>query len=490
MTRTIGLLAGIALCLLATMDGHVSAAGSAKCRVSNISPEKRTLSVNCEIGPSSPGRRVLRFLDEFAGIRRLSDRISSVRVTDANGATLPIELRGNGVFAFQNSDANALVNLRYEVNLSRALDPGQYALTSSLGAEAAFLLAADLFPHGLLDASGSLRVEIEVPSEWVVATTERSEAGGFEMSNLRDAVFFLGRLRTQAVNIEDMRVVIAVAGKWEFSDSQIVNLCESVARAQRASLDGRERGTFLVTLAPFPLPMTGLRSAGLARARSVILMLNEGDDRVRTLRLYQRHVAHEMFHFYLPNAFRIKENFDWFWEGFTRYLGLVTLVETKAITLNELLMVVGDEYEAYLVNPARSRTSIVSASPEKFADAANYEIVYRKGLVVAALYDFELRWQSRGKASLNDVVRRLYQGYARLGGEVGNREVLDELRRSGDFGGFITDYVEGVREIALPSMLETYGIVIERVAGSGRPRLAMSSHLSGRQRAFVAGFEK
>ncbi len=445
--------------------------------------------MTCVIAVAQEGRNLLRFLDQFAGIDKLSDRFVAVKLQDASGQPVPVELRGNGLYSFTPGKAARPIELRYDVRLSRPLEPGRYALTSSLGPEAAFLLASDILPEGL-NLVGGLEIEFVAPDGWQVATTEPTDGEHFVISDVSRAVFFLGRLRMRKTEIDGMRLNVAIAGTWEFSDDQIVTLSESIARSQARMIEGRETGTFLVTLAPFPLPLTGLRSAALARANTVILMLNPGNDRTRTVRHYQRHLAHEMFHFYLPNAFRIRENFDWFWEGFTRYLALVTLVQTKAMTFNDLLANVNDEYDAYRVNPLRGGTSLIAASPEKFSDAANYEIVYRKGLVVAALYDLELRWQSRGKESLPGIVKALYQGYARTGREIGNREVLNELSRAGHLSKFIADYIEGVREIALDELLEPYGVIIERNADRGGARLVVGTRLSDRQKTLWAGFQK
>jgi predicted metalloprotease with PDZ domain len=418
-------------------------------------------------------------------------------VRDASGTALPLEIRGNGHYTCDTRDRPAPIVISYEVRLARALEPGQYALTSSLGPEAAFLLAADIFPDLTLAAvgtqgsrlSGTLRVEISPPEGWQVATSEKGEGGVFDVSDPKRAVFFLGRLRGRTLEIGRMRLRIGVTGAWDFSDDQVASLGELLARTQATMVGGAEEGNFLVTLAPFPLPLTGLRSAALARGSTVILMLNPGNDRARTLQHLQRHLAHEMFHFYMPNAFRIRENFDWFWEGFTRYVALVTLAETRTITLDDFLAALGDEYDAYTANPLRGNTSLVSASPEKFSSAASYEIVYRKGMVVAALYDLELRWQSRGKRRLSEIIRTLYQNYARPGREVGNREVLDELKGAGNFSAFLSDYVEGVREIELVGMLAPYGIIIDSGNAQRRPRLAAAPKLSDRQRELIEGLK-
>src|SRR5262249_29398535 len=172
---------------------------------------------------------------------------------------------------------------------------------------------------------------------------------------------------------------------------------------------GRPAGGSLVPLPPFSPPPNGLGSSAITRGRTSVVMLNPSNDAAAPFDHYRRHLAHEMFHFYLPNAFRVRENFDWFWEGAVRYIALVTLARLQLINLREYLDAIGAEYEAYWFNPLRNQVSLIAASPEKFSSAASYDLIYRKGMLVAALYDLELRWQSRGKLNLADVMRSLYQ---------------------------------------------------------------------------------
>ncbi|HMV49008.1 MAG TPA: hypothetical protein PKD31_14725, partial [Blastocatellia bacterium] len=139
--------------------------------------------------------------------------------------------------------------------------------------------------------------------------------------------------------------------------------------------------------------------------------------------------------------------------------------------------------EAYLFNPLRTQVSLLAASPEKFAGAANSDLVYRKGMLVAALYDLELRRQSRGKLNLTDVMKTLYRDYALAGREVGNREILQELNKQGSFARLIRDHIEGVEEINLPETVKPYGLVIERSPSQGnRTELTPARKLTDRQR--------
>jgi predicted metalloprotease with PDZ domain len=494
------------LCLLSAfcfLPAVYGAAPPLTCHITEIAPRSRSLHVSCALSASMPGKWELRFADQFAGLTRLSERIFALKVRDSGGAALPLEIRGDGRYFLTLSGREPQLTISYDLRLARALDPAQYALASSLGPEAGFLMLADALPQvcaeaesGCGEAANPVRLQMHAPDGWQVATTEERRGEFFEITDPQRAVFFLGRLREQEVSAGEMKLRVMTAGAWSFADDRAARLAEAIAREQAALIGSREQGDFLVTLAPFPLPLTGLRSSALTRGRTVVLLLNAADDPARTLAHYQRHLAHELFHFYLPNAFRVRENFDWFWEGFTRYIALTTLLRQRLLTLRDYLDALGEEYEAYAANPLRARLSLIAASPDKFAGPASYELVYRKGMLVAALYDLELRWQSGGRRSLMDVMRALYQDYARSGREIGNREVLAELGKAGDsegsnssstFARFIRDYIEGTREIDLAASIAPYGLVIERNAASrGRPRVGVAKKLSERQKALLA----
>lgn len=438
------------------------------CRVSEISPASRSLAVSCQI-PASERVRV-RFRESFAGIDKLYERITSPRIRDGAGNPITLELRGSGNYSFNAQGASGPVEITWTVKFDRPLEPSQYPLVSGIGPDSAQLYPLDLIPEFTTEGNEPYKIEslqIDAPSGWSVKTIENS-------------AFVLGRVRESAHT--------AMTGVWTFSDDYFSSLVESIARTQAKMMEVPVTENYLVSLAPFPYPLTGLRSAALARERTVVLMLNQGPDGARTRSQLERHVAHEMFHYYLPNSFRVRDNFDWFWEGFSRYTGLLTLIEMKSLTFDDFLGQLLLEYDAYRVNPARNEVSLVTASPEKFANAANYEIVYRKGLIAATLYDLELRWQSRGNKRLIKVIGGLYRDYALKNREIGNREVIEALKIAGDMSQQVMDDIEGTKDIDLIARLEKYGIGLERRLTQGPPKLVVNENLSGRQKELLGQF--
>lgn len=464
------------------------APGQLTCQIKHISPAQRTLNISCAIS-ALPARRVLlRFVDRFAGVEGLSERVYALKVSALQGAPLPLELRGSGWYAFSSTGQS--VTISYEMRLAQALDPGQQALVSSLGAEAGVLMPADLLPRVCADeencatTGARVRLQIAAPEGWQVATTELARDGYFEPAEVERAVFLVGRLRERTARLGAMSLRVALAGRWDFDEQQVFDLAASIAREQATLIGGTETGDFLVALIPFPQPLTGLRSSAVTIGKSAVLLLNAGNNPAQTFAHYRRHLAHELFHFYLPNAFRIRENFDWFWEGFTRYIALLTLLRLRWLNLQEYLDAIQAEYEAYAFNPLRAESSLIAASPAKFANAASYELVYRKGMLVAALYDLELRWQSSGKLSVVDVMRSLYLDYARRGQAVGNTEVLRALGKLGNFTHLIRDDIEGTREIDWLARVKPYGLIVARgVTPRATRELSIGANPSARQRA-------
>ncbi len=461
------------------------------CQISSISPYERSLKVSCTVSDLPiTGKVELRFADRFAGIEGLSERLYGLQIRDTNGQRLLPEILGSGVYRINPANSSQLT-LEYQLRLAEvngiSRDPSKYALTSSLSPQFGFLLLSDVLPNFCAVSKAeceslAVRLKFQLPDEWQVATTEPESFGAFDVADLERAIFFIGKLRRQAITIGQMKIQVALAGDTSLSDVQVNVLVEAIARQQATMMESREQGDFLVTLTPFPIPLTGMRSSALTRGRSIVMMLNPEADARRTLALYQKHLAHEMFHFYLPEAFQARENFDWFWEGSARYVALLTLNRLRFINLREYLDEISFEYETYAANPLRNQVSLIAASQGKFANAASYELVYRKGTLIAALYDLELRTQSDSRKNVMNVLRELYGNYRQR--DIGNREVLATMRKAGKFEKFIQDYIEGTAAIELADLVKPYGLKVETASGS--PRLSVVRNPSLKQNTVLA----
>ncbi len=470
-------------------------AASLYCQITPQLQTERSYKVSCIAANLPAAQKIeLRFLDQFAGSTQLSERVSGLRIKDIDDAKLLPEIYGGGVFRMKTRGDGGLA-FEYEIKPARitgaAADPGKYTLLSSLSGNFGTVLLADILPEICgVNASNcqtsAARLKFILPAEWEVATTERESYGSYEAATPERAVFFLGKLRKKIVNIGGTNLEIALAGDWRLSDIQLALTTATLAQEQSKFMRATPRGNHLVTLMPFPIPLTGLRSAALTRGNSVVMMLNPDNDAPSTLKLYQRLLAHEMFHFYLPEAFQIRENFDWFWEGFARYIGLLTMNRLGWLSRQELWQEMQNEFDYYRINLLRDALSLINASPEKFADAASYNLIYHKGTLVAWLYDLEMRRQNEGRKNITDVVVELYKNYAHTNAPIGNREVLATLRNAGKFDSFIQKYIEGTTSVDLADVLKPMGLSAE--INSSSTRITLSKQLSSAQKKILNSF--
>lgn len=488
-------VAVISLSLSALSTAICQAEPRLTCRFGQIRPVERSLSVECTMAGLVQGKAVaLRFRDRFAGIDRLSERIYGIRATtDGDAGRLPLEIHGDGLYVMTPGNDGEAIQLTYELRLGRALDPSQYGLVSSLGPQSGILHPVDILPQICSEsandcAESPVRLRVDPPDGWKSIISSEAKDGVFEIAQPSSTLILLGQFREREFSAGSMRLRAVIAGAWGFSDEEFFTLAESIAKEQASMIESRESGDYVVTLTPFPLPLTGLRSSGICVGRSAVLMLNQGNVPQQSMGLLRRHLAHEMFHYYLPNVFNVRENFDWFWEGFTRYAAMLTLTRQKLLDLQGYLDAIGEEYESYYYNPLSAHRSLIAASAEKFSNQSMADLVYRKGTLVAALYDLEVRRQSKGALSLVDALKTLYHNYAKQSATVGNREVLTELGRLGDLAGIIRDDIEGVREIDLPERVKPYGLFLEwSRATSGKAKITVAPKASAEKKRILNG---
>lgn len=475
------------LCLLSA----ISYADS--CQISKISPENRSLKIQIQLAAIAPNSQVqIRFLDRFAGIENLSERVSTLRIKDENDQRLLPEISGNGLYHFSSKNS-LIIKINFEMRLvelsGAARDPGNYALTSSLSREAGYLLLSDLLPEICIlnqCLNKELQLSLKLPAEWSAVSTDPKKDDFYLISNWHKSSIFIGKLRSQTFQVNQMKFEVAIAGKQAIRDEEIIKLVQKIAEEQAKILGATNSNNYLFTLAPFPIPLTGLRSSALTRGRTVVMMMNAEPNEKLALKHFQKHLAHEMFHYYLPEEFNVRENFDWFWEGFSRYIALLTLHRLRMFDLPAMLEEMSYEFQFYSSNSLRNKLSLVELSPEKFANPASYELVYHKGTLIAWLYDLELRTQTDGRKNVLTVMRELYQIYGNNKQEIGNREILAVLSKAAKLDSFVSDYIKGTKEIDLTEHLKKYGFSIE----GNITKLSIKPKWSNKQRALIEGLSQ
>ena len=212
--------------------------------------------------------------------------------------------------------------------------------------------------------------------------------------------------------------------------------------------------------------------------------------------------SHEYFHTW--NVKRIKpaaftpydlanENYTrllWAFEGFTSYYDDLALVRCGVIPIEDYLALLGKSISNVLRGSGRLKQSVAESSFDAWIkyyrqdENAPNAIVsyYTKGALIALALDLQLRAGSGGAASLDDVMRLLWQRHGRSGvgvAEDGVFALVEEVgERSGTGSGrrlarWLRKMVEGVKDVPLARLLKPFGITYRMEAAAKGPTLGL-----------------
>jgi predicted metalloprotease with PDZ domain len=234
-----------------------------------------------------------------------------------------------------------------------------------------------------------------------------------------------------------------------------------------------------VLLAPFPQTSDGSRWSAETRGGTVVFLSGRATSKAAGLARLSVPLAHELFHLWVPNALALGGDYDWFYEGFTVYQAMRVSVRLGYLTFQDYLDSLARAYDHYFAQREQDKLSLLDASARRWGGSSAF--VYQKGMLIAALYDLDVRQQSRGKRSLEDVYHQLFRG-RRAGGErrEGNAVVIAALDNV--FGGdeFAQRYIESVNQLDLTTALDAYGLQLIR--NGTRTRITVSNSLNRNQR--------
>jgi predicted metalloprotease with PDZ domain len=220
-------------------------------------------------------------------------------------------------------------------------------------------------------------------------------------------------------------------------------------------------------------------------------------------RTYLGLCSHEYFHTW--NVKRIKpavfapyelqqESYTpllWLFEGFTSYYDDLTLARCGLIDEPTYLTMLGKTVSGVLRGSGRLKQSVAESSFDAWVkyyrqdENAPNSIVsyYTKGSLVALALDLTIRAGTRGKRSLDDVMRALWQRWGRdfyTPGARGGRGVTEEdvdalfdevtglkLRRA------LNQAVRGTEDIPLAKLLTPFGITLTDKRNAAKPSLGV-----------------
>lgn len=304
-----------------------------------------------------------------------------------------------------------------------------------------------LFAHHLFMApsqQGEVRVELtwdRFPENYLIHNSfgsgdsiQRLEPMDWE--EFQSSIFVGGDFRVQEDLLEGNRISLATRGRWiPFEEKEVFQVLKSTLKAQRDFWNDHSQTNFTVTLHPFEQEQgSSFQGTGLTNSFATSVSNNDFTDLQQLVYLFNHELMHNWIGHTIENE--NEEEQYWFSEGFTEYYTF------KNIALNR---VGGAEPESFLssINEAVRNlySSPVRDQPNSQLTYDNFwsnpdygKLPYYRGAVFAFILDMQIKKESGGKFSLDNLMRDLLKR-AREGERLGHSlflEVLDEYWSGGE----------------------------------------------------------
>ncbi len=370
------------------------------------------LAARIELELPRPTDVNLLFRMDFEGYPDLASRLVSL---EAHGPGGPLRAEkasaglGAGHFVI-DAGAAGPVTIDYILDLDLPDDSRLYHRVSQIAADGGHLLARDLLPRVWLGPPHGgpqpARVVFNgLPRDWRVATIEPRAGTGYSVADIIDAVFLVGPLRQQQLNLGPRSLVTAVYGRWPIDDARIFDAISRIAGTlHRIAGDGWARGDYLLGVGRVPTTVPGWSTGGQVIGHSGITCAGGSARPDMEFESWTYTTAHELMHWYIPTGFAFaSEPPSWFAEGLTDYMALKTLLVGGLIDPQAFLDEIDLRWTRYFDSPLYATKSVVDAQ-EDFWNEDTYHYIYDGGALAALLLD--LGFQDRG-ASLERALGEL-----------------------------------------------------------------------------------
>ncbi len=421
-----------------------------------------------------PGK--YRVLDQARSIRQIS-------AVDQSGRTLPMAKISKAQWRIKSGGATAIA-VHYELFADALRDR-----TLHIDDTHAFLSGESVFLYVEELRSKPTTVGFHVPATWHIATgldaidaenavpAHRFAAADYD--ELIDSPFEIGTHERLTFEFEDKQHDIVIWGDCHYDGQRLVNNFAAIVREQTEIFGGAPYERFV-----FQIHCAEGFSGGTEHRHSTIMQvfparLEGSEDNDSGYKVFLGLVSHEMFHTWnvksfipadlVPYDYQTENYTDLLWvvEGTTSYYDDLTLARAQLLTESEYMKRIVDQYTSYRQRPGRNLQSLAESSFDAWikytqptADSTNSTVsFYRKGALVSLMLDMEIRRRTKGQASLDMVMRWLYENFPRdsSGYNSENLESLLAERFGSDFTGFLNDYVRGTVELDLNSALSVVG---------------------------------
>lgn len=465
--------------------------------VSLPSPQTQTLSVSYTIRGLKENSLEVSLPVWRPGKYQVLDPAGSIRTISAKtgkGNPLPIVKIEKSTWVVKTAaPGDDAVTITYDFYANSLSDRTRHVDDTH-----AFLSPASVFIFSPAHRDRALRVKIDAPKDWKVASGLDSVKGDdrtLQAANydvLVDSPIEIGLHEKIDFDVDGTPHEVVI---WTGKGTAPANLERDKLKKDLASIITHQRGMFLGKEGGFPYSrylflihcFPGGRG-GTEHLNSTVLQISP--HRFTTpegVRSFYGLCSHEYFHTFNVKQLRpaglkpydyLHENYTellWVAEGTTSYYDDLTLARVGLSKVDDYLKTLGDGIDAYKRRPGANVQSLEDSSFDAWIkfnketpDTVNTTVsFYDKGAHANMLIDFELRKVSRNKVTLDLVMADLYKNFPLSGPGFTTDDFINTCQRlavdsgaAADMRSFILDAVRSTKPLDFDSALKLAGLEI------------------------------
>ncbi len=450
--------------------------GNAQYFKATIKAEPKLSSIVVVNGKNPVGRRNLSFLFRAAGTDKLGERISDVNLFDQAGNAVTYKKFIAGEYV-ANAD---FWSWNYKIDLSPSPSRSASAHISWITARNGVFMLDDMLPKFAdKENKATAEIEVELPEGWRAVSGNRRTAGNdFASANVATTVIYVGEeLVHTGVGSAAPKLSLALDGKWNFTRSEAIESAKEIFSQYRTLFDSYLQDETNIAFMKFPIAVgTGEWEAETRGANITIVSSDMPFDTQSRQRMHEQ-LRHEMFHLWIPNGVNLSGNYDWFYEGFALYQSLKIGVASNRIRFDDFLDTLGRALAADRMHS--NGVNLIDASKNRFGGANS--TVYARGMAAAFLCDLVILERSKGKRSIENILREIYQKHH--GSNVrmdGNDAVLAVFGSYPELKPIVDRYIKGGEKAAADVHFRAAGIEVRNQ--NAVTILAVAANLNSRQK--------
>lgn len=361
--------------------------------------------------------------------------------------------------------------------------------SSHLDASHGYINGPSVFMYVEGRRGDSIELAIRKPRGWDIACGLDRRGDTLYASDydrLADSPIEIGRFQRYRFKAGGKQHEFVIHGQGNYQARQLVVDTKKIVQAASQIFGEIPYDRYVFLLHTSNVPSGGLEHAYSTSLQTGMFDFKPRERYERVLNL----IAHEYFHLWnvkrivpaniIPFDYRreMYTSLLWVMEGVTSYYSPVILVRAKLLKPKDFLKQTAKMIKSYREKPGRLVQSLAESSHDAWIkhyqphehSINSYISYYEKGQLVGMLLDLELRARTNNRVSLDDVMRTLFEEFAKRGRGVGEGDVQAVVERlSGrSFETFFRDCVYGVKELDFERAFRLAGLSLKKKAAEGK----------------------